>query len=326
MKIVISEPIYLTAGYEARLKALGDLVTYDNVPASDDELATRIRDAEIVISGRHAFTAGAIRNAPLLRMIALWQTGYDNVDMQAATARGVVVSNVPGYAFDSVAEFAFALALNLLRKVDRADTDLHKGLFDWRRYMGSELMGKTIGVLGTGHIGRRVIQIAHGFSMNVLSTTRNPDPERARALGVKFTDLDSLLAESDIVTIHLPLTPQTEHMIGAPEIARMKPTAILVNTARGKIVDERALAAALKEKRIAGAGLDVFEVEPLPPDSPLRALDNVVLTPHIAFLTRESVDDCTRVTVENVEAYVRGHPRNVVNTAVIAGGGVESHA
>ncbi|MCD1294372.1 glycerate dehydrogenase [Methanocella sp. CWC-04] len=326
MKIVISEPIYLTEKYKSRLKALGDIDTYDSMPASEDEFIKRIKDAEIVIAGRYGFTGESIRKAPGLRMIALWQTGYDNVDLKAATGQGIVVSNVPDYAFDSVAEYAFALMLNLLRKVDKADKELHRGMFDWRRYMGSELLNKTIGVLGLGDIGNRVVQIAHGFNMNVLAVTAHPSPERAKALGLEFVDLDTLLARSDIVTLHLPLTSKTEHMIGAREIARMKPTAILINTARGKIVDERALISALKEKRIAGAGLDVFETEPLPMDSPLMELDNVVLTPHIAFLTRESVDDCTRVTVENVEMFIRGRPQNVVNRAVIAERGQESVA
>ncbi|BAI61339.1 glycerate dehydrogenase [Methanocella paludicola SANAE] len=318
MKIVISEPIYLTDEYRRRLEALGDLRAYDSVPTSDEDFVSRIKDAEIVIAGRYGFSGESIRRAPGLKMIALWQTGYDNVDLAAATARGVVVSNVHNYAFDTVAEFAFALALNLLRKVDKADLNLRRGLFDWRRYVGEELMGKTLGVIGLGSIGRRVVQIAHGFNMSVLSVTAHPDPERARALGVKFVSLDTLLAESDVVSLHVPLTPETEHMIGAAQLARMKPTAILINTARGKIVDEKALVEALREKRIAGAGLDVFETEPLPMDSPLLKLDNVVLTPHIAFLSKESIDECTRVTMENVEMFVKGRPQNVVNQAVLA--------
>ncbi len=246
-------------------------------------------------------------------MISLWQTGFDNVDLEVATERGVVVSNVPNYAFDSVAEFVFALVLDLLRKVHVADTDLRKGLFDWKYYVGNQLMSKTIGVLGTGNIGRRVIQIAHGFNMNVLSVTAHPSSEKAKALGVKFVDLDTLLAESDIVTLHVPLTPETEHMIGTRELAKMKHTAILINTARGKVVDEAALIKALREKRIAGAGLDVFEKEPLPGDGPLLEMHNIVLTPHIAFLSEESLDECTYVTVENVEMFAKGRPQNVVN-------------
>ena len=316
--MVVSEPVYLPEEYRRRLMAIGSVQAYDSPPASDGEFMERIRDAEVVIAGRYGFSGESIRQARKLRMIALWQTGYDNVDLEAATERGIVVSNVHAYAFDTVAEFVFALALNLLRKVDKADMNLRRGLFDWRLYVGEELMGKTIGIIGLGSIGRRVAQLAHGLSMKVLAVTAHPSPERAKELGVRFVGLDTLLAESDIVSLHVPLTPETEHMIGEKELAMMKPTAILINTARGKIVDERALVKALNEKRIAGAGLDVFEKEPLPMDSPLLGLDNVVLTPHIAFLTRESIDECTRVTVENVEAFVRGRPQNVVNKDVLA--------
>ena len=161
-------------------------------------------------------------------------------------------------------------------------------------------MSKIIGVLGTGDIGKRVIQIAHGFNMNVLSVTAHPSPERAQALGVKFVDIDTLLSESDIVTLHVPLTPETEHMISTQELTKMKSTAILINTARGNVIDEAALIEALREKKIAGAGLDVFEKEPLPTDSPLLKMDNVVLTPHIGFLSEESLDECTYMSIENV--------------------------
>jgi len=316
MKIVVADPIFLPEEYRRRLDALGELLVYDSVPASTEEFIERIRDAEIVIVGRYGFNSEAIRSAQRLKMISLWQTGFDNVDLEAATERGVVVSNVPNYAFDSVAEFVFALTLNLIRKVHLADMDLRKGIFDWRYYIGNQLMGKTLGVLGTGNIGRRVIQIAHGFNMNVLSTTAHPSTEKAKALGVKFVDMDTLLSESDIVTLHVPLVPETKHMIGMPQLAMMKPTAILINTTRGGVVDESALVDALRQRRIAGAGLDVFEKEPLPMDSPLLELHNAVLTPHIAFLSEESIDECTYICVENVEMFVRGKPQNVVNPSV----------
>jgi len=322
MKIVVADSIFLTEEYRKRLEVLGELEIYDSVPASRDELIERIKDAEVVIVGRYGVDTKALSSAPKLKMISLWQTGFDNVDLEAATKHGVIVSNVPSYAFDSVAEFVFALSLDLLRRVHLADMNLRKGLFAWKCYIGNQLMSKTIGVLGTGEIGQRVIQIAHGFNMNVLSVTAHPSPERAKALGIKFVDLDTLLSESDIVTLHVPLTPETEHMIGARELAKMKPTAILINTARGKVVDETALIKALKEKKIAGAGLDVFEKEPLPMDSPLLEMHNVVLTPHIAFLSEESLDECTYMTVENVEMFIKDQPQNVVNPSVLKGLGM----
>lgn len=318
MKIVVADPIFLPEEYGARLSALGDLDVYNSVPSSSDEFVERIKDAEVVIVGRYGFSAEAFHLAPKLKMISLWQTGYDNVDLAEADEHGVIVSNVPNYAFDSVAEFTFALALNLMRKVHAADMNLRKGKFDWRYHIGNELMSKTLGVLGTGNIGKRVIQIAHGFNMNVLSNTAHPSPEKAMKLGAKFVDLETLLSESDIVTLHLPLTPKTNHLISTSELARMKPTSILINTARGKIIDEKALVEALRTKKIAGAGLDVFEKEPLSLDSPLLELENVVLTPHIAFLSEESIDECTYICVENVEMFVAGKPQNVVNTRVPA--------
>lgn len=319
MKIVVADPIFLTEEYKKQLEALGELEIYKNLPYSHDEFTERIKDAEVVIVGRYGVDAKAISYAPKLKLISLWQTGFDNVDIGAATEHGVIVSNVPNYAFDSVAEFVFALSLNLLRRVHLADMNLREGLFDWRYYVGNQLMSKTIGVLGTGEIGKRVIQIAHGFNMNVLSVTAHPNPEKAKALGIKFVDLDALLSESDIITLHVPLTSETEHMIGARELAKMKPTAVLINTARGKVVDEVALIKALKEKKIAGAGLDVFEKEPLPMNSPLLAMNNVVLTPHIAFLSEESLDECTYISIENVEMFIKGKPQNVVNPEVLKG-------
>jgi D-3-phosphoglycerate dehydrogenase len=317
MKVVVADPINLPEEYRNRLEALGDLEVYDSVPVSHEEFVQRVKDAGIVVVGRYGFDSNAFSSAPKLQMISLWQTGYDNVDLKVATEHNVVVSNVPNYSFDSVAEFVFALALNLLRKLHIADARLRTGNFDWRHNIGTQLMSKTLGVIGTGKIGNRVIQIAHGFNMNVLSTTAHPSPERAKALGVTFVDLDTLLPESDIVTLHVPLMPMTEHMIAAPQLDMMKPSAILINTARGKLVDEKALVEALKNKKIAGAGLDVFEREPLPLDSPLLEMHNVVLTPHIAFLSEESIDECTYVTVENVEMFVEGNAQNVVNPSVL---------
>jgi len=288
------------------------------MPSSNEEFISRVRDADIVLVGRYGFSEKAFEASKNLKLLSVWQTGYDHIYIEAATEKGVIVSNVPDYAFDSVAELVFAFALNLLRKVHIADTRLRKGSFDWRDYVGNQLMGKIIGVIGTGSIGMRVIQIAHGFNMNVIAVTGHPSEEKARRLGVKFVDLDTLLKESDIVTLHVPLTPSTEKMIGAKEFDKMKKSAILINTARGKVVDEAALIKALQEKKIRGAGLDVFMKEPLPVDSPLTKMENVVLTPHIAFLTEESLEECTYVCIQNVERYIEGKPQNVVNPEVLS--------
>jgi D-3-phosphoglycerate dehydrogenase len=317
MRIVIADSIYLPVEYKEKLESLGELKIFDTIPDSRDEFIERVRDAEIVIVGRYGFPKEAFNAASNLRMISVWQTGYDHIDIEAANEAGVVVANVPGYAFDAVAELVFAFALCMLRKVHVADRKIREGKFNWKDYVGNQLMGKTIGVLGTGNIGIRVIQIAHGFNMNILSVTRHPNPSKETRLGIKFVDMDTLLYESDIVTLHVPLTTETEKMIGEAEFNKMKSTAILINTARGKVVDESALIKALKERKIRGAGLDVFEKEPLPANSPLMYLDNVMLTPHIAFLSEESLEECTYVCVENVEMFVKGKAQNLVNTEVL---------
>ena len=319
MKIVVSDPVFLPEEYRKRLEALGNLTIFENVPSSIDEYISRVEGADIVIVGRYGFSEKVFLAAKNLKMISVWQTGYDHINIKAATEKGVIVSNVPDYAYDSVAEMVFALILNLMRKVHLADMGLRNGNFDWRNYIGNQLMGKTIGVVGIGSIGTRVVQIAHGFNMNVIAYSDHPSNNEARKLGVKFVDLDTLLKEPDVISLHVPLTSETEHMIGTKEFARMKKSAILINTSRGKIVDEDALIIALRDKQIGGAGLDVFEREPLPLNSPLLEFENVALTPHVAFLSHESLDECTRVCVQNVEKFIERKPQNVANPEVIAG-------
>jgi len=318
MKIVVSDPVFLPEEYRKRLEVLGNLTIFENMPSSIDEFISRVETADIIIVGRYGFSEKLFIAARNLKMISVWQTGYDHIDIKTATKKGVVVSNVPEYAYDSVAEMVFALILNLERKVHLADVGLRNGNFDWRNYIGNQLMGKTIGVVGIGSIGTRVIQIAHGFNMNVIAYAHHPNDKAANNLGVTFVDLETLLKEADIISLHVPLTPSTERMIGTRELARMKKSAILINTARGKVIDEDALIIAMREKQIGGAGLDVFEREPLPLNSPLLEFENVALTPHVAFLSYESLEECTRVCIQNVEKFIEGKPQNVVNPEVIS--------
>ncbi|TGC08900.1 2-hydroxyacid dehydrogenase [Methanolobus halotolerans] len=318
MKIVVADPIVLQPEYHKRLQEMGELKVYNTWPSSNEELIDRVKDAHIVIVGRYGFPAEVFDVAENLKMLSVWQTGYDHVDIDVAARHGVVVSNVPGYAFDAVAEFVFAQVLNLLRRLHEADRSLREGEFEWRDYIcgayrGNQLMGKTIGVIGTGNIGSRVIEIAHGFKMQVLAHTAHPDPVKEKKLGVRFVDMDTLLTQSDVVTLHVPLTQSTEKMIGAEELIKMKSTSILINTARGEVVDEAALLSSLRSGYIAAAGLDVFEEEPLPSNSPFLRLSNVLLTPHIAFLSEESLDECTSVTLDNIGHFLQGNPKNVVN-------------
>jgi len=193
MKIVVSDPVFLTEEYRKRLEVLGNLTIFENMPASIDELIARIEDADIVIAGRYGLSQRAIEATKRLKMIAVWQTGYDHIDLEAANEKSIVVSNVPHYAYDSVAEMVFALMLNLARRVHVADMGLRKGNFDWRNYIGVQLMGKTIGIVGLGNMGKRVAQIAHGFNMNVIAFKHHCDINEARKMSVPCVDLDILI-------------------------------------------------------------------------------------------------------------------------------------
>jgi phosphoglycerate dehydrogenase-like enzyme len=318
MKIVVADPVILTENCRRKLGTLGELEIFNSIPASVSDYDERIKNAEILLVGKASISREVLQYASNLKMICVCHTGYDNIDLQAATSHGVIVSNVPDYASEAVAEFVFALALDLLRKIEVADVMAHKGEFDDHYYLSNKLLaGKTIGVIGAGNIGNRVMQIAHSFDMNVISTTAHPSFERERELGAKFMPLDDLLTESDIVTLHIPLTPKTGYLIGARELELMKPTAILINTSRGKIVNEEALLDILREKKIAGAALDVFEKEPIKRDNPLLELDNLVLTPHIAYLSEETIDMCANIVAENIEMFLNGKPQHVVNPDVL---------
>ena len=299
-----------------RLRAVAEVVIHSTRAASEDELLDRLRGAHVVYNIRAytRFTEDLLAKLPELQMISVMGTGVDNVDLAAAARRGIVVSNAPGANARSVAEHTFALLLAVARHVARGDREVRQG--EWRHHETPELEGKTLGVLGLGAIGSRVARMGDGFGMRVLAWTRTPDPERAAACGATLVDRETLLRESDVVAVCLASKPETRHLIDASALALMKPTALLVNAARGALVDETALVAALREGRLHGAGLDVFEQEPLPPDSPLRELENVVLTPHAGWVSREARDRLVEVPVENILAFLQGQPQNVVNPAV----------
>jgi D-3-phosphoglycerate dehydrogenase len=239
-------------------------------------------------------------------MLSLWGTGTDNVDLAAARARRVTVTNTPAVAADSIAEHCLALLLAVARRIPRADSDVRQG--DWPRGGGVQMRGKTLGVIGLGAIGRRFAALGAAIGMRVIAWTMHPDP----ALGFDLVPLDQLYRESDVVSVHLRLSEETRGMIGARELKSMKRSAILLNTARGPIVDEPSLVAALASGSITGAGLDVFDTEPLPKGHPLAALPNVVLTPHAAGVTPEALEAGLRMAVDNVFAYIDGTPRHVV--------------
>jgi D-3-phosphoglycerate dehydrogenase len=310
-KVVIPDDCPAVLGSSSALKELrefAEVERYDSLPGSEAALIDRIRDAEIVINIRSSsrFSATVFESCPKLKLVSLWGTGVDHVDLEQAARRGVTVTNTPGVSAASVAEHALALMLAAARNIPAHDAMVRAG--KWPRGGGVELRGKTLGVIGLGAIGRRFAELAAGIGMRVLGWTLHPKP----VAGVELVPFEQLLCESDVVSVHVRLSPETRGMISAREFARMKPTAIFVNTARGAIVDEQALLNALKEGRIAGAGLDVFTVEPLSPGHAFADLPNVVLTPHSAGVTPEALEAGLHMAVNNVKAFLNGRPEHVV--------------
>lgn len=261
---------------------------------------------------------------PRLRIISQMAVGYDNIDVDCATRRGVYVTNTPGVLTEATAEATWALILAAARRVVEADHFVRWGEW-WRTrtswhpmmMLGVELEGKTLGILGMGRIGARVAEIGRAFGMRIIYHNRRRRPDVEERLGARWVTLEELLRESDILSIHLPLTPETRHIIGERELRMMKPTAILVNTGRGQVVDTDALVRALREGWIAGAALDVFEEEPLPPNHPLTAFKNVVLAPHMGSATREARLRMALKAVDNLIAFAEGrYPPDLVNPEV----------
>ncbi|GBD29447.1 D-3-phosphoglycerate dehydrogenase [bacterium HR32] len=285
-------------------------------PLQEDELAALLGEVDGVVVGvdrigRRALAAGR----PRLRVVARNGIGVDTVDVAAATELGVVVTNAPSVNADSVADFTFALLLALVRRVVEADRAVREGR--WPRLVGVELRDRCLGLLGFGRIGQRVAERAHGFGMRTVAYDPVPDLAAAERLGVRLVSFPEVLAQADFLSLHLPLTPQTRHLLGEEELRCMKPGSFLVNTARGGVVDEAALARALQEGWIAGAACDVFDEEP-PRTSPLLQAPNVLLSPHMASHTREAIARASRVAAENVLAVLQGgRPPNAVNPEVL---------
>lgn len=299
-------PVLTGTPAETQLRALGPAVRIFTQRGADDEgeLIRRITDSECVVNIRaHArFTQHVIDACPSLRMISVWGSGTDHVDLEACARRGITVANTPGVNARAVAEHTMALMLSIMRRIPQLDARMRSG--EWPRGMSAQLNGKTLGVVGLGAIGSRVAELAHAFGMKLLVTTIGPDGGRAATLGARHVPLDELLRESDVVSLHVRLNDATRGMLGAEQLGVLKPSAYLVNTARGALVDRAALLDALRNERIAGAALDVFDEEPLPANDPLRSLPNVVLTPHNAGVTPEVTAEGLRRAVENVERFL----------------------
>ncbi|MDT3707101.1 MAG: D-2-hydroxyacid dehydrogenase [Thiobacillus sp.] len=280
------------------------------------DAAARILDASIVIVNKVRLTGDILARAPRVRMIALAATGTDNVDLAYCRAHGIVVCNIRGYAVHTLPEHVFMLMLALRRNLPGWQADVRAGLWEkadqfclFTRPI-NDLYGSTLGLVGHGSLGNGVRRLAEAFGMNVLVAER----KAAAEMREDYTPFDVVIREADVISLHTPLTAETRHMIGAREFELMKPTAILINTARGNLVDEAALADALKSGRIAGAGFDVLSIEPPRDGNPLLELDlpNFIITPHVAWSSREAMQTLADQLVGNIEAFVAGTPRNVV--------------
>jgi len=316
MKIVVLDGHTLNPGDISwkPLEALGRLVVYDRTPA--DLVLKRAGGAEAVLTNKTPLNRELIRKLTDMRYIGVLATGYNVVNVEAALKRNVVVTNIPGYSTASVAEHVFALLFTLTRHVDHHASTVRKGRwsrepdFAYWNFPLIELAGLTMGIVGYGQIGRAVARRARAFDMNVLVHTTTP-PADAEA-GTRFVDLDAVFRESDVVSIHAPLTLLTENLVNAERLALMKPTAWLINTSRGGLVDEVALTAALRERRIAGACLDVMREEPPELNHPLFRLNNCIITPHHAWAARAARLRCMDIAAANLAAFIAGRPRNVV--------------
>ncbi len=317
MKIVVLDGHTLNPGDLSwdGLKSLGDCAIHDRTPPA--EVLTRAAGADILLTNKTVLTRPHLLALPLLKYVGVLATGTNVVDLAAARERGVPVTNVPAYATPSVAQLTFALLFELTLHVGHHAESVRAGGWTrspdfcyWERPL-VELAGRTLGVIGFGNIARAVVKPAQAFGMNVLVHTRRPPA--APPPGFEFVDLETLFRRSDVVSLHCPLTPETQHLINAWRLGWMKPSAFLLNTGRGPLVDEAALADALNHGRLAGAGLDVLSVEPPPADHPLLTARNCLITPHLGWATGAARNRLMHVAVENVCAFLAGTPRNVVN-------------
>ena len=296
------------------ITSLGESKVYGYTP--NNEVAEKIGDADAVICNKCLVTREVFEKCPNLKYVGLFATGYNNVDLKAAAEYGACVCNVPAYSTDSVAQHTFALILNHFNRIrDYADT-VDNG--DWVNYKlftyfympTYELKGMTLGIVGFGNIGQKVAQIARAFGMNVLTYTRSPEKVGDKA---KAVSLDELLENSDVVSMHCPLNEKSDKMINRDTLSKMKKSAYFVNTARGGLVDEKALAEALNNGKIAGAGIDCLTYEPMREDCPLRNAKNCTITPHIAWAPKQTRERLLEVVAENLRKWIEGNVQNKVN-------------
>lgn len=314
MKIVILDGYTVNPGdlSWAPLEALGQVTVYDRTGSS--EIVSRIGDAEIIVTNKTPISRETLAQCPGIQMIAVLATGYNVVDCAAAAERGIPVCNVPAYGTYAVAQFAIAMLMEICHHIAHHDATVHAG--KWQNhpdfcYWDMPLLaleGRTMGIIGYGRIGQQVGRIAAAMGMHVIACSRTE-----AVPGTEYVSLDELLARSDVVSLHCPLTPQTDKLINRETIAKMKDGAILLNNSRGQLIDEQALADALSAGKLSAAGLDVVSTEPIRPDNPLLTAPNCILTPHISWAAIECRQRIIETTAGNIQSFLRGNTENVVN-------------
>jgi glycerate dehydrogenase len=316
VRIVVVDSITLNPG-DLSWEALGRYGRYEVYPRSTpQEIMNRCRDAEAVITNKTSFDSAIIAALPELKYIGVSATGYNIVDIDAASERGIVVTNVPTYGTLSVAQMAFALLLELTQHAGHHSQTVHEGRwakcdnFCYWDFPLVELAGLVMGIVGCGRVGQATARLAEAFGMSVIGNDTLPFSGDAP---IESVELDELFARSDVISLHCPLTPTTQGLVNAARLSLMKPTAFLINTSRGQLVIEQDLADALNSERIAGAGLDVLSAEPPMPNNPLLTARNCVITPHIAWATRSARERLLQASIDNLGAYAVGAVQNVVN-------------
>jgi len=294
----------------------GELTVFDNTPP--ELVIERIGNSDVVLTNKTVISREVMEACPSIRLVIVMATGYNIIDLDAARDHGVTVTNIPAYSTDSVAQYVFACILNYCNRIAEHAEDVRRGgwinsdSFSYRVAPLYEIAGKTIGIIGFGAIGKAVAKIAKAFDMNVLIYSRTIYPQFESA-NLKFVDLYTLLENSDFVSLHCPLTPSTRNLISADQLKKMKPTAMLINSARGPVVNESDLADALKSGTIAAAALDVLCSEPMSSDCPLKDAPNCVITPHIAWAPLETRQRLMDIAIKNLESFINGTPQNTVN-------------
>jgi glycerate dehydrogenase len=298
----------------APLAELGELAVFDYTPA--DKLLERAESAEIILVNKAQITANVIRELPGLRCIVVTATGYNNIDLTAASAQNISVCNAVGYSTESVVQHVFALLFELTNAVGLHHDSVKSGTWAAQPHFAytlktiSELSGKTMGIYGFGNIGKRVSEVARAFGMQVLATHKHP--ERDAKQGVEFVNLETLFAKSDVISLHAPLNAANKGIVNKQLLSLMKPTSFLINTGRGGLIEESDLSAALQQEIIGGAALDVLGTEPPPPDHPLCDAPRCIVTPHIAWASIEARRRLMEISIENVRAFLVGRPQNLV--------------